>query len=277
VPEAPAADSPLTAGPPAAGRSVGSIAVLLGGLRAAGMLLTRLPLGRGPVPAASLPLAAGFIPLVGLALGVLGALLLRLLEPPLGARLAAALTIAVLLLATGALHEDGLADTADALGGARDREQLFAILKDSRLGTYGVLALLLSMIVRLESLTALGGQAPAAYLVAAVVSRAPLVGLMAALAYVTPSSAARNADVVRVGRGTVLGAAVTTLVVAAAAVGLQAFAWWAVGLALLAAAGAALLAGWNFRRRAGGITGDFLGAAQQVCELAVLLTLLLAV
>jgi adenosylcobinamide-GDP ribazoletransferase len=174
------------------------------------------------------------------------------------------------------LHEDGLADTADALGGARDRDQLFAILKDSRLGTYGVLALVLSMLIRFESLTALAMQAPAAYLLAAVFSRAPLVGLMAALPYVTPAGAARNADLARVGRGTVSAAALTTLVVAGGAVAVRAFPWTAVSLALLTALVAALVAGGNFRRRAGGVTGDFLGAAQQLCELAVLLTLLAA-
>src|SRR5687768_15775709 len=125
-------------------------ALVASGLRAACMLLTRLPVGRSPIPAEARRWGAAFFPLVGLGLGLLGAALLMALEPRLGTRLAAAIAIAALLLVTGALHEDGLADTADALGGAQDRDRLFAILKDSRLGTYGVLALCLSMFVRIE-------------------------------------------------------------------------------------------------------------------------------
>jgi adenosylcobinamide-GDP ribazoletransferase len=250
--------------------------ILVGGLRAACMLLTRFPVGSRSVPLEARRWAAAFLPLVGLGLGLLGALALAGLELRLAPRLAAALTIGLMLLTTGALHEDGLADTADALGGARTRERLFTILKDSRLGTYGVLALALSLLFRIEALAELGPRGPAAFALAAVLSRAPLVWLMRALPYVTPESLARSADLVRVSKGAVAVATSLSLAAIAGAVALGVLSWAHAALALLAVGLVALLSGWRFLRRAGGITGDFLGAAQQACEVAVLVTLLAA-
>ena len=249
---------------------------MVGGVRAAAMLLTRLPVGSAPVPPGARRWAAAWIPLVGAGLGLVGASLIAWMEPHLGGRLAAALTIGVMLLVTGALHEDGLADTADALGGARDREHLFAILKDSRLGTYGVLALVLSLLVRIEALTQLGSRAPLAYFVAAILSRVPLVWLIAALTYVTPARVARSADLVRIKAPQVIVATATALCGLVALVGSGRIAPGAAGLALGATALTAFVAGWRFHARAGGITGDFLGAAQQLCEIALLLVLLTA-
>src|SRR5688572_22719341 len=92
---------------------------LLEGPRAALMLLTRLPAGRRPLSVAGLRQAPVFFPLVGLLIGALGAGLFYGLRPYLGAAIAALLVMATTALLTGALHEDGLADTADAWGGAR--------------------------------------------------------------------------------------------------------------------------------------------------------------
>jgi adenosylcobinamide-GDP ribazoletransferase len=250
--------------------------ILLDGVRAACMLLTRFPVGTRSLPPEARRWAAAFIPLVGLGLGLLGALVLAGLEQALAPRLASALTVGLLLLATGALHEDGLADTADALGGARDRERLFAILKDSRVGTYGVLALTLSLLVRIEALAELGPRGPVALALAAMVSRAPLVWLMRALPYVTPEGLARNADLFGVSRPALIVAGSTVLVALAGAGSLGVLAWPGVALCLLVVALVALVAGWRFQRRAGGITGDFLGATQQACEIAALVTLLAA-
>jgi adenosylcobinamide-GDP ribazoletransferase len=241
------------------------------GVRAAAMLLTRLPVGSTPVPAEARRWAAAWIPLVGAGLGLVGAALLGWLQPGLGGRLAAALTIGLMVLVTGALHEDGLADTADALGGAPERERVFAILKDSRLGTYGVLALILSVLVRIEALTQLGMRAPETYLLAATLSRIPLVWLMAALPYVTPEGVARSGDLVRIKTPQLVVASAVALSLTVALVGSGQVAPATAGLALGSVALTALVAGWRFHARAGGITGDFLGAAQQISEMAVLL------
>lgn len=241
---------------------------LAGGLRAATALLSRLPVGRAPISAAARRWAAAWFPLVGAGLGAAGAGVLMLARPT-GPFLAATLAVAALLLLTGAFHEDGLADTADALGGASDRDRLFAILKDSRIGTYGAAALCMSLLVRVGALARLEDGAPAALVLAQSLSRIPPVWLMASLPHVTP--VARSTDVTRPHPLAVSLASV----VAVLGVGLAlARGWIGPGLALAIAlllGGVFVLAAWRFAARAGGITGDFLGATQQVAEVALLL------
>jgi adenosylcobinamide-GDP ribazoletransferase len=265
-----ATTSPTAHDPPSTGGSA-----VLGGLRAAIMLLTRIPAG-GVVSAAGRQWAAGWIPLVGAVLGGIGALLLAVLQPRLGGHLGAAVTIGLLLLLTGAIHEDGLADTADALGGGRDRERVIAILKDSRIGTYGALALVLCLLVRIDSLAQLQARAPAAYLLAAVLSRASMVWLMAALPYVTPANVARSADLVMLRPGAVALASVTALGTVAVVYALGWLSTPALATAVATCAAITLLSGWRFYARLGGVTGDFLGAAEQLGEVGILMAVLLA-
>ncbi|RIK85995.1 MAG: adenosylcobinamide-GDP ribazoletransferase, partial [Hyphomicrobiales bacterium] len=107
--------------------------------------------------------------LVGLGVGAVAWLALALGLP---ASLAAAFALAAGIAVTGALHEDGLADTADGFGGGRDRDGKLAIMRDSRIGSYGVLALGLSLIARWAALAALAAASPAAALAAAVAAHA---------------------------------------------------------------------------------------------------------
>ena len=102
------------------------------------------------------------------------------------------------ILLTGAFHEDGLADTADALGGAYDREKVFVILKDFRIGAFGALALVISIAFRLVLLAGLGSAAPAALVLAHCLARVGPVWLMVALPYVS-GEGARNRQVARAG------------------------------------------------------------------------------
>jgi adenosylcobinamide-GDP ribazoletransferase len=97
-------------------------------------------------------------------------------------------TVAALALVTGAFHEDGLADTADALGGAFDREKLFAILKDSRIGSFGATALILVLLLRIAALAKLGPMAAGGLLLGQTLSRTTPVWMMAALPYATPAA-----------------------------------------------------------------------------------------
>ena len=190
----------------------------------------------------------------------------------LGDLLAASLALLLTCLLTGALHEDGLADTADALGGGgADRDRVLAILKDSRHGSYGVLALIGSLLIRVAALERLGAAAPVAWLLAAVLARSAVVWLMARLPYVTagrrrPQRRRRPGRDAPAGGGDAAGAGDRRRPAAArpGRTGCRCpprRRWrprpWA---SALATAGA----GWLFRRRVGGITGDFLGAAEQV-------------
>ena len=187
----------------------------------------------------------------------------------------AVLTVAVMVMITGAFHEDGLADTADGLGGSVPRQRALEIMRDSRIGTYGATALVLGLSLRVALLAGLLAQgvrvAAVALLVAQVLSRfAPLV-LMRTLVYVGGSDgkAALTADGIS-GRGLAVAAG-WCLPALALAVG--EFGVGAAGLLL----GVGLPLWFVFRllrRRLGGYTGDTLGAAQQVVELGICLALL---
>lgn len=242
----------------------------LRGSVAAMMFFTRLPIGRARLSREDWPWAAAWLPVVGAVVGALMAAVWTLVSP-LGVLPAGVLTYASGLFATGALHEDGLADTADALGGGVDREHMFRILKDSRVGTYGALALAVSLLLRVGLLAQVPTHAVEALLVSQVLSRVPPVCLLTVLPYVSPEGTSKSWPLVSVGwRQTVLAVGLASASVYWPA---RATGWGPVLLATLVAAGIALWSAYWFRTRLGGVTGDLLGAAQQVSELGTLATL----
>jgi adenosylcobinamide-GDP ribazoletransferase len=243
----------------------------LRGIRAAVVFLTRVPVGGFPYRDEDWRWAPAWFPLVGAAVGALAAAAARLTAAA-GPFVAGALAVITSLLLTGAFHEDGLADTADALGGAYDRPRLFVILKDSRIGSFGAAALTMALVLRVALLARLGPAAPLALILVGALSRVAPVWLMAVLPYVTEAAASRSRPVTRGGPAQ---AAVATLTAAAIAAGLHIGLLPAISLAAVSA-GVALLCGWRFHVRAGGLTGDFLGATQQVEECALLLALTFA-
>jgi adenosylcobinamide-GDP ribazoletransferase len=186
----------------------------------------------------------------------------RLVTAPL---LAATLTLGVAVLLTGGFHEDGLADSADAIGGGWSREESLHILKDPRHGTYGILALVLSLLIRASALAALDGWVALAVLPAAnALSRGASVGLLGwGSPAVTEGLGATY--FVFVTKARALAAGATGLVIALASMGA-----WGVPAALLAGLGAAAVARLAMRKL-GGVTGDVLGAAEQAAEILVLL------
>lgn len=197
--------------------------------------------------------------------------------PGVAGALAAALlsTVATVML-TGAFHEDGLADVADGLGGSADRDRALEIMKDSRIGAFGAIALVLALGLKCALLAVLAGrglQAVAIAIVGAhVLSRLMPLFLIRWLPYVGDSGASKAKPLADAISG---GALVTALVWTVPAVALLLCAHDAVhvGAAVLAAV---LVAGWMarlFLRRLQGFTGDGLGATQQVCELAIYLAL----
>jgi adenosylcobinamide-GDP ribazoletransferase len=227
--------------------------------------LTRVPTGTGAVRPAEL---ARFVPwfplvgaLVGAAVGLLYAGAAELLPPLVAAAVAVTAGVAV----TGAFHEDGLGDTADAFMGAHDREDTLRILKDPRLGTFGVVAVAASLLLRVAAVAALTPAAALAALPAAhALSRAAAVGLMAAV----PPAAGTGLGAAyarALGRRQALVGVAAGLAVAAALLGA-----WALPAAALTGA-AALWLGRLARRRIGGVGGDVLGAVQQAGEILTLL------
>lgn len=254
---------------------------------------------------AMLRAAAGHMPGVGLLVGVLAALVawgVMLLLPPVAALsplVAAALSTVFTVWVTGAFHEDGLADTADGLGGSAERSRALEIMKDSRIGSYGAVALLLALLTKVLLLGLVGavhpGLLPVALLLGHVLSRWWPLLTMASLPHVAgPAQSKSKLIAEQLG----WGALACGLVWSVLSLGLVAY--WVIATDLIAAnayytgstgrlavavlLGMALLfsaaAWWWMRRllwrRLQGFTGDGLGATQQLCELSVYLALVVA-
>jgi adenosylcobinamide-GDP ribazoletransferase len=201
---------------------------------------------------------------------------LALPAQPASAWVAAIAAITVSVLLTGGFHEDGLADLADGLGGAVSRERALDIMKDSRLGAYGAMALVLALLARAAALALLiqvdVRLALLAVLLGAVMSRFAPLWVMRALPHVGDADRSKSrAHAGSIDAPALLAAALWCLPAIALAQGLQPGVHWIaalVGAALGAAAVKRLLA-----RRLGGYTGDGLGAVQQVSEIGLLLGL----
>jgi adenosylcobinamide-GDP ribazoletransferase len=240
---------------------------LVADLAVSTMFCTRLPLAHAnPVSSGDIGRASWAMPVTGAMVGAFGALVywaaVRLGLPPL---VAAALAVAAGMGATGCLHEDGLADTADGFGGS-GRERKLEIMRDSRLGTYGACALMMSVLLRWGALASIAGAGAVAFaLVAAhTAARAPLPAFMA---FVPP---ARSDGLAAAAGVPPFAAVVTAGFIGALALVLCLGPLAAlVALVLLAAAGA--LTARVSVAAIGGHTGDVLGALEQVNEILVLL------
>lgn len=228
--------------------------------------LTRLPVGvnfDGDNTAVARTCWA--FPLVGAGIGAMGGGVcfvgLALPLPPLVAALVA---VAAMIALTGALHEDGLADMIDGFGGGRSAARKLEIMRDSRIGAYGVLALILGVGLRAGTVANLGEYVIPAWIAAAAASRAALPAIMASLPLASATGLAATAgrpeprDVVI---GLLCGGAVAVLALGPVP-----------GVAVCAAAAtAACLVAALARRQIHGYNGDVLGAAQQTGEIAALL------
>jgi adenosylcobinamide-GDP ribazoletransferase len=212
--------------------------------------------------------AVRYFAAVGLIVGASGAAVLWLASLVLPAPLPAILSTAVTILMTGALHEDGLADTCDGLGGAT-RERALEIMKDPRIGVFGAIALILMLLLKVATLSLMPLWTAMAALVAAhAFSRFCAVLVIFTGHYVGSADRSRSAPVVeRVSIGDVLIAALFGLP-ALALFGPRAIVAVVVALALVG-----LLTQWCVRR-IGGYTGDTLGATQQVAEMGCHVALL---
>ena len=237
------------------------------GFAAATLFLTRVPAAVPADPAWPLAEAAWAFPLVGAGIGAVAALVFAAAQLiGLGDWPAALLAVTAGLLLTGALHEDGLADSADGLFGGSDPERRLAIMRDSRHGTFAVVALVLSIALRAAALAQIGEVvfAGLALVAAHAGSRALLPVAMWAL---PPARAVGlGAEAGRPRPGTVVAAVLIALAIGAAALG-PLHGIVAFGCAAAAAAMAAAIA----RHRIGGCTGDILGALQQIGEIVILL------
>ena len=235
------------------------------------MLMTRLPAGRISEPVPTMAAASWAFPLAGLVAGAIMALVLSTAAwlglPP---AIAAGLALAAGVVATGGLHEDGLADTADGFGGGRDRDHKLAIMRDSRIGTFGTLALLLALGLRWSAVAALAVQdlhlTTSAVVAIAIASRAGLPTILLLLPPARSDGLGHAA-----GGGTGVRAAVA-LAIGIAALALLLGPKAALGIVILEIIILGLMARLAMRQ-IGGQTGDVLGAIQQVAELCAWIAL----
>jgi adenosylcobinamide-GDP ribazoletransferase len=235
-------------------------------IAAAFQFLTRLPLSRLTYRPDALSRSAKFFPLVGLALGAAMAGIYRILSPHLPAMFVALLIVLFSTLVTGGLHEDGLADAADAFGGGWERQRILDIMKDSRIGVYGSLAIVFSVAGRVLLLGHLAPGIFVSYVVSAEVlcrwTVLPL-GMVLPGARQEASQGARLARQIS-GTSVIVGTLFTLAVVGYL---LRISMWKSVAATLLVA----FLTGLYYKRRIGGVTGDCFGATIQLTLAAVYL------
>lgn len=222
--------------------------------------------------------AARYFALVGALVGAACAGVLWLALQWWAVPVAVALSMLASVMLTGAFHEDGLADSADGFGGGYAPERVLEIMRDSRIGSFGALALILVLLLKFASLCALAGEgwwhAAAALVCAHVLARAAAVYVMRGLPHVRPDAASRAKPVAQAPRAAELAVTLLTIALVLTPVfACAVFGAASLGAAVLAALACAEAARRWFAQRLGGYTGDCLGATQQLAEVAVYLAL----
>ena len=246
---------------------------------AAFTFMTRLPLGRfASHDETELRASAAYFPLVGVVVGAFGAATYAIATTLWPLSIAILLSMIAMVYVTGAFHEDALADTLDGFGGGRTSDRVLEIMKDSRVGSFALVGVALTLAVKFAALSSIAGSAGTVGLVRALVgghvlARWSSVPLMMTLSYVRPASTNERpsaggpfSSALGVSRG------LAATVFAAAAVDIALGANDAAMAAIVAVLVTATAGLW-FKTRIGGITGDTLGAANQLVEIAVYLVI----
>lgn len=226
--------------------------------------LTRIPLPSVRFETDSLSRAIKFFPLVGLVVGSGAVLLQRLSLHHFSRPLAALAVLIYLVLITGCFHEDGLADSADGFGGGWNRDQILIIMRDSRIGSYGATALVLSLLARYLLLASLPLEHFAAYVISSQVlcrwSSLPL-------SYLLPPAREQDGQGAKIARLTSRSSLIVATLISFAVAAF--FLRWSAIAPILIAILTIALSGWFYFRKIGGVTGDCFGATNQLTEIAV--------
>jgi adenosylcobinamide-GDP ribazoletransferase len=247
---------------------LGALKHIVAELRLAAAFLTIVPvLPAQPASDDDVAGSLGWFPAVGFALGGLLALEDLILRSLVGAELRSALLVMTLAIVTGAVHLDGLADTVDALGAGCDRTRALEILRDSRVGSFGAIALFFVLTLKIIALSAIGGggRYPAIWFAPAI-ARWAMVGVAFRMNYLRAAGA---------GSAILNGAPARNLVLASATIAaaivitmsLKALVVW------IAAAVAVTLIRAFYARWLDGVTGDLIGAVGEVIEALVLIAM----
>jgi adenosylcobinamide-GDP ribazoletransferase len=235
----------------------------------AAQFLTRCPMPRNlKTDEKELGQAAMFFPLVGALVGASGALLHAALLKFLPTSTCALLTLIYFSFITNAFHEDGLADAFDGFGGGWTRERALEIMRDSRVGTFGALALIFLALAKYDFLSSLAPSSLWRWLIVAhTAARWTAMPLCLWLPYAREQGQGQGKLVAR--RLSYGGSGIATVTLLATLALLN---WREAAVAGAVAIAAPLMTGWYYRRRIGGVTGDCLGATNQLTEVAIYLT-----
>ena len=232
------------------------------------MFLTRIP-GSKTIKWSEGELAAStpYFPAVGIVIGIIASTAWFAGYAGWGPTIAALFAVTAAILATGAFHEDGLADSADGIGGAFEIEKKLSIMRDSRIGTYGSVALIVMIIAKVLALALIEpGHVVATLITAHVVSRWTSLPLIYNNDYVREQGTGKP-FAATVTKQRLLAGTVFTLFIVVLCIQVKALIVVAVIIFTL------LFSQWYLRRKLGGITGDVLGAVNSLTELIVYLTL----
>ena len=230
--------------------------------RLALMFLTRIPCGQITEPVPTIASATWAFPLIGALIGCFGAVgYAACITVGLPPAMAGIIALALLIIISGAIHEDGLADLADGLGGGRNATHKLSIMRDSRLGSYGVLALILALSLRVAAIVSLTDTilVTSAIVALAIASRSILVIGLCILPSARADGMGQAASNVSISRAVVASSIGVVALIALSP-------HWLAALPCMICAAA--LIGWLAVRQIGGQTGDVLGAMQQCSEIA---------
>ena len=233
-------------------------------LRLAANFLTIVPIGPGRVDNAVVAASFRWFPLVGFVLGAIFAAEDSLLLMVFPAMLRSAIVILTMVVVTGAVHLDALADTADALGAGRNRDRAMDILRDSRIGSFGAAAVCLSLALKIFALGSLHEPYRIlALFVAPGLSRWAMVAVAVGVPYLRPEGGA-GATLLQRDNSSMMVASLITAALVTVTLAPRALVSAAVAIAVV------LAARWFYSRWLGGVTGDLIGACGEIVEIAVL-------
>lgn len=242
-----------------------TLARLLLRVRLAFSFLTILPIRIEGADESDVAASMAWFPFVGWAMGLMFAIEDGILALLFGPAIRSALVVLSMVILTGAVHLDGLADTADALGAGRDRA--LEVLRDSRLGTFGTIAVFFALLLKVLALASLEGQARLATLVLALtVARWALVAVSYRVDYLRPVGAGSS----MLGRGDARNLSIASVFAILPLI--PAYSHKAI-LAYVFAIATTFALRWFYRRWLGGVTGDLIGACGEIVEVLVMLTM----
>jgi adenosylcobinamide-GDP ribazoletransferase len=226
--------------------------------------MTRIPISGIEHERGALARAAKFFPIVGVAVGLIAVVIDRVLAPYLRQQVLALVLITYLVLITGALHEDGLADAADGFGGGWTKEHILRIMRDTQIGSFGAVALVLSLLWRFIIISNISpARLPGILVASSVLSRWTSLPLGFCLPYAREEKGLGAAVAGRLPFDSLAWGTGFALAGVGIALGRGALLAWLITLLVTAASG------FYFKRHIQGITGDCFGATNQIAEIAV--------